>query len=52
MITFDELIDRLDAAVFSGDSLHDSENIDLLLEHCSRWEREAIRERESQKDGQ
>ena len=46
MDDFEELIDNLDASIFSGDSLFNEENIGLLLEHCSRWEREANKQRE------
>ena len=37
---FEELIDHLDAAVFSGDCLYDESCRKLLKEHLVRWDRE------------
>ena len=43
---FEEIVDTLDAEVFSGDSLVDKANRELLREHMIKWEKE-IKEHES-----
>lgn len=39
-MSFEDKLDDLDAAIFSGDSLESEENRALLREHCERWLRE------------
>lgn len=39
---FEELCDSLDAAVFTGDSLHSKENRDLLKDYMFRWDLEVL----------
>lgn len=42
---FEQIIDQLDAAVFTGDLLENPANCKMLKEHCKRWFR-ALAERE------
>ena len=35
--TLADAIDEIDAAVFSGDTFHDTEAREHLLEMCKRW---------------
>lgn len=45
MSYFEQIVDQLDAAVFTGDLLENPANCKLLKEHCERWFR-ALAERE------
>lgn len=36
---FERAVDALDAAVFSGDGLHDAANRQLLTQSIARWQR-------------
>ena len=40
MSYIDELLDSVDAAVFSGDSLHNREALDQFKMYLGRWNRE------------
>lgn len=48
---FAELLDHIDAHVFTGDTIHSAEERQQLLYYVGRWQREATRlEEESQKE--
>lgn len=46
---FEELVDQLDAAVFSGDALEFPENLELLHYHLVRWGGEVLERIKDQK---
>jgi hypothetical protein len=41
MTQAEELLDTLDAAIFSGDKFHNREDLTKLREHLDRWNDEA-----------
>ena len=47
MVDFDDLCERIDATVFSGDLLHDNKERAEFMEYLGRWVREMDRNQAS-----
>lgn len=50
MNKFEELLDHVDAAAFTGDSLADKENLETFRYYLERWKRKADEWEEFQKE--
>ena len=48
MTRFEEMLDNIDASVFSGDTLYDAEELASFKKYVVRWNREiAVKEKEA-----